>query len=216
MVATSIYSLHDSYVMSRQYESPTRKAHAEETRASILRALVDLIVEEGPGTISIPDVAELAGVSVRTVYHYFPTKEALFDGLTEAIPSLVEQPDGSIPGEPRSPAELVAAVAGVYRYLDANRRMFRALSVSELGGRMASARQSERVDRIDSALAPIRDRLDPDEYRQVRGVVGVLASFAAFDGLTTVWGLTRDEASVASAWAIRTITERAKRSGVTL
>lgn len=202
--------------MSRPYESPTRKAHAEETRTSILRALVDLIVEEGPGTISIPQVAERAGVSIRTVYHYFPTKEALFDGLTAAIPSLVERPDGSLPGEPQSPAELVAEIAAAYRYLDANRRMFRALSVSELGGRVASARQTERVERIDAALAPIRDRLEPDEFRRLRGVVGVLASFDGFDGLTTVWGLTRDEASDAAAWAIRVLTDRAKRSGVTL
>lgn len=202
--------------MSRPYESPTRKAHAEETRTNILRALVDLIVEEGPGTISIPQVADRAGVSIRTVYHYFPTKEALFDGLTAAIPSLVERPDGSIPGAPQSPAELVAEIAAAYRYLDANRRMFRALSVSELGGRMASARQTERVERIDSALGQIRDRLDPDEYRRLRGVVGVLASFDGFDGLTTVWGLTRDEASEATAWAIRVLTDRAKRSGVTL
>jgi len=208
--------LHDSYVMSRRYESPTRKAHAEETRTSILRALVDLIVEEGPGTISIPQVAERAGVSVRTVYHYFPTKEALFDGLTEAIPSLVERPDGTVPVEPRSPADLVTGIAAAYRYLDANRRMFRALSVSELGGRMASARQPERVGRMDSALAPIRDRFDPDEYRRLRGILGVLASFDAFDGLTTVWGLTCEEASEAAAWAMKVLTDRAKRSGATL
>jgi AcrR family transcriptional regulator len=201
--------------MSRRYESPTRRAHAEETRTKILRALVDLIVEEGPGTISIPDVARRAGVSVRTVYHYFPTKEALFDGLTVAIPSLVEQPDGPIPREPRSPAELVAALAPAYRYLEANRRMFRALSVSELGGRIASARQSERADRIDSALEPLRDRLDPDEYRQLRGVIGLLSSFAGFDALTTVWGLTCAEASDAAGWAIRALTDRARRSGVT-
>ncbi len=202
--------------MSRPYESPTRKAHAEETRATILRSLVDLIVEEGPGTIAIPQVAERAGVSVRTVYHYFPTKEALFDGLTGAIPTLVERPDGTIPGEPNSPAELVAAVDGAYRFLEANRRMFRALAVSELGGRVDSARQSERLDRIDSALGPMRGRVDPDDYRQLRAAVGLLSSFAAFDALTTVWGLTRDEAAEAAAWAIRTLTDRAKRSGVGL
>jgi AcrR family transcriptional regulator len=202
--------------MSRRYESPSRKAHAEETRTSILRALVDLIVDEGPGTISIPQVAERAGVSVRTVYHYFPTKEALFDGLTDAIPSLTEQPDGTRPVNPTSPAELVTGIPAAYRYLDANRRMFRALSVSELGGRMASARQPERVGRMDSALEPLRERLDPDEYRRLRGVVGVLASFDAFDGLTTVWGLTCEEASDAAAWAMKVLTDRARRSGVTL
>jgi AcrR family transcriptional regulator len=200
--------------MSRNYESPTRRAHAEATRTGILRALVDLIVDEGPATISIPQVARRADVSVRTVYHYFPTKEALFDGLTEAIPSLAERPDGSAPTQPRTPAELVGEVGAAFRFFDANRRMFRALTVSEVGGRVAAARQTERVERIDSALEPVRERLDQDDYRKLRGVVGALASFDAFDGLTNVWGLTQDEAAEAAAWAIRVLVDRAKRTGV--
>src|SRR5688572_9549807 len=85
MVATSMYSLHDPYVKSRRpYESPTRREHAELTRQRIIEALMDLLVEERPSTISIPAVAKRAGVSVRTVYHHFPTKEALFDAMPDA------------------------------------------------------------------------------------------------------------------------------------
>jgi AcrR family transcriptional regulator len=200
--------------MSRTYESPSRKAHAEATRQRILRALIDLIVEEGPATISIPQVAKRAGVSVRIVYHYFPSKEALFDSLTEAMPTLVATPDGSVPPTPHSPAELSAAMPAIYRYLEANRALFRAIDVSELGVRVAATRRPERVGRMESALEPLHEKLDDDEYRRLRAIVGLVASFDAYDSMTDTWGLSRDEAADAAAWAIRVLCERARRSGV--
>jgi AcrR family transcriptional regulator len=197
----------------RTYESPTRKAHAEATRKAILQALIDLIVDEGPATISIPLVAKRAEVSVRTVYHYFPTKEALFDALTEAMPTMVATPDGAVPVTPGSPSELVAAMPSIYRYLDANRRVFRALSVSELGGTVAASRRPERLERMDTALEPLADRLGADDLRRLRAAVGLIASFDAFDALTDTWGLSVDEAADVAAWAVRTLCDRARRTG---
>jgi AcrR family transcriptional regulator len=201
-------------VKSRSYESPTRKAHAEATQRKILQALIDLLVEEGAATISIPLVAKRAGVSVRTVYHYFPTKEALFDGLTGAMSTLVATPDGP-PPTPTSPKELVEEMPLIFRYLDANRRLFRAINVSELGDRMAASRQPERQKRIDSALGPLVDQLEPEDLERLRAVVGVLTSFEAYDAFTDVWGLTQDEAADAAAWAVRVLCERARRTGAT-
>ena len=199
--------------MSRSYESPTRKAQAEATRLRILRALIDLLVEEGPATVSIPQVARRADVSVRIVYHYFPTKEALFESLTETMPALVDTTGGA-PPSPRSPAELSAAMRDIYRFLDANARMFRAVNLSELGAHVASSRQAERHERMDAALAPLADRLDADDLRRLRAVVGLIASFDAYGALTGVWGLERDEAADVAAWAVRVLCDRARRSGV--
>jgi AcrR family transcriptional regulator len=206
--------LHDSYVKSRPYDSPTRKAHAEATRASIIRALVDLLVEEGPATISFPQVAARAEVSVRTVYHYFPTKEALFDGVTDAMSTLVTLPGGEPLPAPGSPAELAEAVPAIFRYLQANARLFRAISVSEMGGRVATSRRPERMARVDTALAPLRDRLEPDDYRRLRAAIGVAVSFETLDALTQVWGLTLDEAAELTTWTVRTLCDRARRTGV--
>jgi hypothetical protein len=63
-------------------------------------------------------------------------------------------------------------------------------------------------------LEPLRDRLDDDELRRLRGIVGVIASFDGFDALTDQWGLTRDEAADAASWAVRVLCERARRVGV--
>jgi AcrR family transcriptional regulator len=159
-------------------------------------------------------VAARAEVSVRTVYHYFPTKEALFDGLTSSMRSLVATPDGPLPETFASPRELTDAMPTVYRYFEANRSMFRALAVSELGGRVATSRRPERHQRIDTALEPLRERLEPDEYRKLRGIVGLLVSFDSFDALTEIWGLDREEGVDAAVWAVRCLTDRARRSGV--
>jgi AcrR family transcriptional regulator len=200
--------------MSRTYESPTRKAQAEETRIRILRALVDLMVEERPATISVPQVAKRAGVSVRIVYHYFPSKDALFEGLVEAIPSLLVQPQDADYAHPTSPAQLAEATPEVFRYLAANRDIFRALRMSEFSEQVEKARSRDRAERTDSALAPLADQLDAHEYKLLHALIGALTSFDGYNALTTVWGLDTADAGEAVSWAVRVLADRARRSGV--
>lgn len=54
------------------------------TRDAIRDAVQEILASEHPASISIPAVADRAGVSVRTVYRYFPTKAALLDDIAEA------------------------------------------------------------------------------------------------------------------------------------
>ena len=200
--------------MSRPYESPTRKAQAEETRLRILRALVDLLVEERPATISVPQVAKRAGVSVRIVYHYFPSKDALFEGLVAAMPTLVVRPDGVDLEPPTTAARLADVTPEVFRYLEANRDVFRALRLSEFREQVTEARSRERFERVDVALAAMADQLDEHEYRLLRAIVVILTSFDGYDALTDVWGLDTVDAGEAASWAVRALTDRARRSGV--
>lgn len=54
-----------------------RSRHNEATRALILDAFLALAHRTNTVAISMPAVAAQAGVSVRTLYRYFPTKDAL-------------------------------------------------------------------------------------------------------------------------------------------
>jgi AcrR family transcriptional regulator len=200
--------------MSREYESPTRKAQAEETRRRILRSLVELLMDEHPATVSIPQVAKRAGVSVRIVYHYFPSKDALFDAVIDEVQQLVTPPDGYTDAAPATPEQLAAGLPAGFEFLALNRAVFRAVSMSELSDRLAQRRSSERLGRIDAALAPLSERLDADELRKLRAVVGSLSTFNGFDALTSTWELSTEEAADAVAWTIRTLTDKARRSGV--
>ena len=80
------------------HELPTlRASQAAATRRRIVDGLLAVLTEDHPATLSVPAVARRAGVSVATVYRYFPTKEALLDAGSEVADQLIEQsggPDG--------------------------------------------------------------------------------------------------------------------------
>jgi AcrR family transcriptional regulator len=63
-------------------ETPIRDRKARENRARIAQAALDLFVSQGYAETSIDQIAEAAGVSRRTIFRHFATKEAiLFDHL---------------------------------------------------------------------------------------------------------------------------------------
>src|SRR5438105_965705 len=64
-----------------------RDEQKEATRARIIRAVSDLVATDHPAAISVPAVAERAGVGIATVYRYFPTKEALLDAAASGVVS---------------------------------------------------------------------------------------------------------------------------------
>lgn len=63
--------------VKRQYRSPARTAAAEETRARIRQAAVELFVERGFQGTTLKDVADRAGVGERTLYDSFDNKLGL-------------------------------------------------------------------------------------------------------------------------------------------
>ncbi len=60
-----------------------QRRRAEATKDAIRDAVRALLTEEHPAAISVPAVAERAGISVRTIYRYFETKQALLDDVAE-------------------------------------------------------------------------------------------------------------------------------------
>jgi AcrR family transcriptional regulator len=60
-----------------------RQARATATLDAILEATIQVLVTDGPHRLTTTRVAERAGVSVGTMYQYFPHKQALFYALNE-------------------------------------------------------------------------------------------------------------------------------------
>ena len=55
---------------------PLTERRKEATRVDIARAAVDLFTTRGVAATSADDIAAAAGISVRTLWRYFPTKES--------------------------------------------------------------------------------------------------------------------------------------------
>ena len=72
---------------------PKQVRDADKTRAAILSASTQLFAEKGFIGASISDIAEVVGVSKSSIYHYFPSKEAILHAL---IDSFAKEVDGLI------------------------------------------------------------------------------------------------------------------------
>ena len=68
---------------TRTYTMRARADSVERTRTQILEAAFSLCEERLTFAIGLADVAERAGVTVRTILRHFGSREGLFDALTE-------------------------------------------------------------------------------------------------------------------------------------
>ncbi len=124
-----------------------RRMEVDERRAQVLAHATELFGERGYDELSMSRIAREAGISKALLYHYFPSKRALFGAaLADAAVELraMTEPDPSLP-----PAEqLSAALAAFLAWVDANRRAYAKLLRS-----LAVAEVREIVDAVRAATA---------------------------------------------------------------
>jgi AcrR family transcriptional regulator len=65
-----------------------RAARMQATQAALRRAAIELISERGFDATSTDDIARAAGVSPRTFFNYFPTKQDVIFLPEEVLPRL--------------------------------------------------------------------------------------------------------------------------------
>ncbi|KAB8315245.1 TetR/AcrR family transcriptional regulator [Tolypothrix campylonemoides VB511288] len=89
----------------------------DQYRKELLSKCFYLFAEKGYASITMREIAQGIGISTGTLYHYFPTKEALFDQLVEEVSqhtvrTAMTELDGA-----RTQQELMEALG---RFLDEN------------------------------------------------------------------------------------------------
>lgn len=72
-----------SLTMGLEPRKLPRQARSVVTVDAIFEATIQVLVAEGPRRLTMTKVAKRAGVSVGTMYQYFPHKQALFYALNE-------------------------------------------------------------------------------------------------------------------------------------
>jgi AcrR family transcriptional regulator len=173
-----------------------RDEHRAATRRRILRAVVDLLADHHPAALSIPAVSTRSGVSIPTIYRYFPTKEALLDaaamfGLEDRGPGIA--------------VDLRAAdrwVRQSWTALQQNLPMVRAQHLSAVGQQMRRRRGEQRVREIRASLRD--NRIDPDSARgqRLEALVTLLISSSAFLQLHETQAVPPEMAIAYASWAI--------------
>ena len=93
-----------------------QQARAISTLDAIFEATIQLLVSDGPHRLTTTRVAKRAGVSVGTVYQYFPHKQALFWAVNERyLEALAEKVESACRAQHGAPVkQMVEALVTTY------------------------------------------------------------------------------------------------------
>jgi AcrR family transcriptional regulator len=177
-----------------------REQHATVTRERILAAVADLVERGEAPELTMPDVATASGVSLRTLYRYYQTREELLEAAGRWIgDELLEHP---YPTTLDEVADLFEAGCS-----DFNERpgLVRALAFSQLGQHVRGYRRRERLEAIAGALRAELPNAPEEELRRAEALLGYLHSMLAYTTLREEGGLEGEEIGDAVGWAIRTL-----------
>ena len=177
-----------------------RERHARATREQILGAVADLLEQGGLEELTVPAVAEAAGVSPRTIYRYYPTRDELLEAAGRWIgDELLKHP------YPRTLDEVADLYQEGARDFDERPGLVRALAFSRLGRHVRGYRRRERLDAIGQSLRAELTELSEPELRQAEAVLAYLHNMLAYTTLREENGLSGAQIGEAIGWAIRTL-----------
>lgn len=187
---------------TRPYSSPLRADQAAATRLRVLDAAIDLLQEAESGDVAIPDVAERAGVSVRTAYRAFPTRH----DLLEAVLAELSARFGSIAGTmPTTLDEYASSAGGAVRAVYEAEPLFRAMFATPAGRELHRGTTPQRHEAIDRMLVAELGDLTPEQRRRFIAVAHLLSSSRSVLLLKDYHDLDVDDAATAVRWALEVL-----------
>jgi AcrR family transcriptional regulator len=148
---------------TRVYRSPLRDERAIQTRTRILDGLVQVMARNGIAELSIPLIAKQAGVSIPSVYRYFPTKRDLITALDEYA-----HQKGSFTldefGPMETPEDVAKIVPLTFKRREAIESTLSAAMNSRLGYTMRHQEFVERAKHFSKALRSAAKNLNRKEH----------------------------------------------------
>jgi AcrR family transcriptional regulator len=179
------------------------------TRDAIIDALAETIQEQGLHAFSVQDVADRAGVSHRTVYRHFPSREALLDGLAREMDELFRERDLQV--LPESAEDIAVQVRTAFELFRERPTLMRSVAVGALATGTQPESRGERDRVFREKVEEAARGLGKAEARKASAVIRYLANSLAWVVLTDQLGLAEDEVGDAVAWAVETLVADLKR-----
>jgi len=190
-----------------RYHSPLRGRQKEQTRDLILDA-VDTILRGAPvSEVTIAAVARQAGVTERTIYRHFPTREDLLDAVWRRALHAVT---GGQDQQAETLEEILDLTRGAYESFEADAGIVRALIAAPEGVDASKQPAEVRLEMLREAYAGLLGGIPEDEVNAVVTATHVLSGASAWSHLRDYCGLDGAEGGKAAALAIELIVEGAK------
>jgi AcrR family transcriptional regulator len=185
-----------------------RERQAAGVREDLRSAFVRLIVEKGVNGFSLHDVAEAAGVSDRTLYRYYPSREALVAGVRENENEQMERRLRDLRGNLADLSD-TESFATAFEVFEEHGDLIRAAALLRQAG-VGDDSSQQRTDEIRSVITANAD-VGEAALGQLLGLIRTLSSSDGWMRMTGEdIGLDSREAGYAVHWAMQVLLAAAR------
>ena len=189
-----------------------RERQGQRVRDELRAAFVQLVVEHGVQGFSLHDVAEAAGISDRTLYRYYPNRDALIDDVLDTAASVgaAAQRERRAENETTGQLNHPESVALAFEMFEEHADLVRATARIRESGLIDQHHES-RSSAEREALAAYG--VHPDALDAMATMVRMLTGSDGWIRMTSPeFGLSSREAGLAAQWAVQTLIKAAARS----
>jgi AcrR family transcriptional regulator len=186
-----------------------RAQQKELARRLIVDATARVILRNRIHQFSMQEVADEAGLSLRTLYRYYPSREELLEGVGAEIDQVLREAGVPVALESAStPEALATAVAEAFRLTERRGAdLGRAWVILNMvtGARSASSQLRDRL--VRDVVGQLGPHLDPMEQERAFGVIRYLAGSLAWKVMRDDLGMETEDVAKAVGWAVQTLLE---------
>ena len=193
---------------SGKTDETLRGAHKRTTRERIVRAVAALVADAHPANVSVPAVAGRAGVSVATVYRYFPTKEALLDASAMVLGDDAKLT--SLDAYPTTFEELRNLLPEQFAAIGRQIPLARNQLASPLGRQLRRVRWEAKQVAVTKALEGLGIDPTSSEGQRFGAIADVLTSSTAVLEMHDKAGIPVDVAAEHVLWALAVLQRATK------
>jgi AcrR family transcriptional regulator len=176
-----------------------RASNKEAVRTRITDALIALLTE-GRLDVSHDLVAERSGVPRRTVYRYYPDRDALLTAVWSRIQALA----GHNVVVPDTEGALLDTLHDIYTGFDKIAPLVTLVRSTPQGRAIRLAGNGRRVEGYTAAASDAVKALPPEDQKLATAMLQVLHTTPWLE-MRDHWGLSGEQIARTTGWAIRTL-----------
>jgi AcrR family transcriptional regulator len=193
---------------ARAYNSELRAQQADATRARILDATIR-VMARGIASVSMPEVAREAGVSVPTVYRHFGSKEDL---LAAVYPHVARRVGLDKVPDPVTLGDLREGIRTMFEKVDSYSDLELAAVASPAADETRHITMPQRLKRLSRFADSVQPRLAKADRDRITRLLAVLTASSSLRMWRDHLGVSVEQAADDIDWVMRASIAASRRS----
>jgi AcrR family transcriptional regulator len=177
---------------------PLSERHADLSQRVILDAAVELLERASVTELSVRAIARHAGISERTVFRYFATRDELLEAVAHEVAHRLRRPP-----DPSSLEELLAYPDALYERFEATAALIQAVLHSELYHRIRNADAEHRGAAVRTLLDSVAAKRPERERRLAAANIHYHITASTWHYYRFYFGLSLEDSVECARMAIR-------------